>query len=240
MLDRNDPKPLHQQLREILEDAIESGKWGPDEKIPSENELSSMYGLSRMTVRSVLTELVREGWLYRVQGKGTFVSEKIETLSPAYIGIREQLEKMGYEISTKIIEIKTEKGNQTVTKRLKLQPYDLVYKIKRVRYIRNEPISIHISYVSPKYSFQLTKENLEKEQLCVILNEEYGLQRKRVDETLESVSASSEEAKLLNTKKDRPLLLLRDVIYSSDGLPFEYTKVIFKGDKIKIKLTYES
>ena len=81
MLDRNDPKPLHQQLREILEDAIESGKWGPDEKIPSENELSSMYGLSRMTVRSVLTELVREGWLYRVQGKGTFVSEKIETLS---------------------------------------------------------------------------------------------------------------------------------------------------------------
>jgi GntR family transcriptional regulator len=86
----------------------------------------------------------------------------------------------------------------------------------------------------------LTKENLEKEQLCVILNEEYGLQRKRVDETLESVSASSEEAKLLNTKKDRPLLLLRDVIYSSDGLPFEYTKVIFKGDKIKIKLTYES
>ncbi len=118
MLDRNDPKPLHQQLREILEDAIESGKWGPDEKIPSENELSSMYGLSRMTVRSVLTELVREGWLYRVQGKGTFVSEKIETLSPAYVGIREQLEKMGYEISTKIIEIKTEKGGQTVAKRL--------------------------------------------------------------------------------------------------------------------------
>ena len=61
MLDRNDPKPLHQQLREILEDAIESGKWGPDEKIPSENELSSMYGLSRMTVYQSYSILFLQG-----------------------------------------------------------------------------------------------------------------------------------------------------------------------------------
>ena len=104
MLDRNNPKPLYQQLRDVLVDAIDSGRWGPNDKIPSENELSVTYGLSRMTVRSVITDLVREGLLYRVQGKGTFVAEKIVTVSPSYIGIREQLEKMGYEVNTKIIE----------------------------------------------------------------------------------------------------------------------------------------
>ena len=92
MLEKNSPKPLYQQLKDILVDAIDSEKWKANEKIPSENELSSIYGLSRMTVRSVLTDLVKEGLLYRVQGKGTFVAEKIVTVSPSYIGIREQLD----------------------------------------------------------------------------------------------------------------------------------------------------
>ena len=104
MLERDNPRPLYQQLRDILVDAIESGKWGPNEKIPSENNLSATYGLSRMTVRAVLTDLVKEGLLYRVQGKGTYVAEKIRTLSPSYIGIREQLEKKGYEVETKVLE----------------------------------------------------------------------------------------------------------------------------------------
>ena len=104
MLEKNSPKPLYQQLKDILVDAIDSEKWKANEKIPSENELSSIYGLSRMTVRSVLTDLVKEGLLYRVQGKGTFVAEKIVTVSPSYIGIREQLEKMGYEVETRIVE----------------------------------------------------------------------------------------------------------------------------------------
>ena len=56
MLEKNSPKPLYQQLKDILVDAIDSEKWKANEKIPSENELSSIYGLSRMTVRSVLTE----------------------------------------------------------------------------------------------------------------------------------------------------------------------------------------
>lgn len=240
MLDRNNPIPLHEQLLNILEDEIENGKWGPNEKIPSENELSSHYGISRMTVRSVLTDLVREGWLYRVQGKGTFVSDKIEALSPSYIGIREQLEQMGYQVTTKIIYCREEACSSTVAKRLHLNPGDSVCKIKRVRYTKNGPISIHISYINSKYSSVLTESLLEREQLCVILNNEYGLQRKKVVETLESVSASEEEAKLLEIQKEYPLLLLRDVIFSQDGKPFEYTKVIFRGDKIKIRLVYEA
>jgi GntR family transcriptional regulator len=239
MLDRNNPKPLYQQLRDILIDAIDSGSWVANEKIPSENELSSTYGLSRMTVRSVLTDLVKEGLLYRVQGIGTFVSEKIETLSPAYIGIREQLEKMGYEVETKMVECGVEKCSDTVANHLNLAPGSPVLKIKRVRYIKGRPISIHISYVDSTYSKELTPEVLEREQLCVLLNQTYGIKRKRVAETLESVQASSEEAQLLEVEKGYPLLLLKDVLYSETEQPYEYTKVVFCGDKIKIRLQYE-
>lgn len=120
MLERNTPKPLYQQLKDILMDEIEAGKWEPNEKIPSENELSSLYGLSRMTARAVVSDLVKEGLLYRVQGKGTFVSEKILALSPSYIGIREQLEQMGYEVKTRIVECKTMKSTGKIAKNLGL------------------------------------------------------------------------------------------------------------------------
>ena len=77
MLEKNSPKPLYQQLKDILVDAIDSEKWKANEKIPSENELSSIYGLSRMTVRSVLTDLVKEGLLYRVQGKERLLQRRL-------------------------------------------------------------------------------------------------------------------------------------------------------------------
>lgn len=239
MLDRNNPKPLYQQLRDILVDAIDSGKWVPNEKIPSENELSVEYGLSRMTVRSVLTDLVKEGLLYRVQGKGTFVAEKIVTLSPAYIGIREQLEQMGYEVVTRIIECETITCGATVAKHLNIMTGTPVFMIKRVRYIKGVPISIHISYIGSQYSSGLTTEMLEKEQLCVLLSQNYGLHRKRVSETLESILASDEEAELLNVEKGHPLLLLKDVLYSNSDAPYEFTKVVFRGDKVKIRLQYD-
>ena len=239
MLERDHPKPLYQQLRDILVDAIDSGEWGPNERIPSENNLSATYGLSRMTVRAVLTDMVKEGLLYRVQGKGTYVAERMLTLSPSYIGIREQLEKMGYEVETKIIECGEEACTDAIARHLEIESGSPVFQIKRVRYIKGEPISIHISYVNPKYSDKLTPELLEKEQLCILLNEHYGVQKKTVDETLESVLALDEEAALLHVKKGQPLLLLRDTLYSQYGTPYEYTKVVFRGDKIKIRLHYE-
>lgn len=58
------------------------------------------------------------------------------TVSPSYIGIREQLEKMGYEVETRIVECQEERSSETVAKKLNLLPGESVFKIKRVRYIK--------------------------------------------------------------------------------------------------------
>ncbi|WP_420123442.1 GntR family transcriptional regulator, partial [Nakamurella sp.] len=103
-LDRSGSTPLYVQLADVLRKQIERGVWQPDQKIPSENELNRMYGISRMTARQVLAQLVNEELLFRVQGKGTFVAHrKIGTRSPTYMGLREQLERMGYETSTRVL-----------------------------------------------------------------------------------------------------------------------------------------
>lgn len=239
MLERDNPKPLYLQLRDILVEEIESGEWKPNSRIPSENELSNTYGLSRMTTRSVLSDLVKEGLLYRVQGKGTFVAEKIVTTSPYYMGVREQLEKMGYEVETKVIEHGIVACPDSVAKKMGLEKGMSVYRIKRVRNIKGKPISLHISYVHSNYCEALDKADLEEEQLCVVLNKEYGIKPKRVAETLESILASEREAEDLGVEKGHPLLLLNDVLYNNENIPYEFTKVIFRGDKIIISLQYE-
>ncbi|MEG2417310.1 MAG: GntR family transcriptional regulator, partial [Eubacterium sp.] len=77
---RENPKPLYVQLEELIRNKIEEGEWKAQTAIPSESELNRMFGVSRMTIRSACSQLVQEGLLYRVPGKGTFVADaKIET-----------------------------------------------------------------------------------------------------------------------------------------------------------------
>ena len=76
-------------MEDLVRKNLASGSWPPGYMIPSENELSREFGISRMTVRSVITKLVQEGLLFRIPGKGTYVSEqKIVAKSLSYAGIR--------------------------------------------------------------------------------------------------------------------------------------------------------
>ena len=239
MLERSNPKPLYLQLTEIIREKIYGREWETNSPIPSENELSKIYGLSRMTVRSVITQFVSDGLLYRVPGKGTFVAEqKITAKSLSYAGIREQLEQMGYAISTQILSAEIVDAPRQIAENLALESGDPVYMIKRIRYIDKDPLSLHISYVPLKMCKGLDSAKLEKEQLCVVLENDYGLIRGKVEETLESCMATTAEAKLLQIKTGYHLLLLEDIIYSQDGVPFEYSKVLFRGDKIKIRMEF--
>ena len=141
VLERDSAVPLYAQLEQILSGKITSGEWQPNQRIPSENELNRMYGLSRMTVRGVLTKLVNDGLLLRVPGKGTYVAPtKISAVSPAYRGIREQLEALGYSTTTRLVSFEREAATSVARDRLGLARGDEVYVIVRVRSVQGEPI----------------------------------------------------------------------------------------------------
>ncbi len=75
-MDNNLDKPKYQKLKEYLIDTIKSNQLKPGERIYSENELAEKFEISRHTVRQAIGELASEGWLYREQGKGTFVNRR--------------------------------------------------------------------------------------------------------------------------------------------------------------------
>lgn len=239
MLDRNSSKPLYAQLEELLRSQIVNSELAPGQMIPSENELSRMCGISRMTVRSVITTLVKEGLLFRVQGKGTFVARpKISASSPAYVGIREQLEKLGYSTETCLLTLEEMVPPKKIAGLLNLPDNAAVRHIRRVRYADGEPVSIHESFIPCSLWERCDPGRIRTDQLCTILKDECGLTPARVLESLESVLATKEEADLLKIEKGYPLLLLRETNFTNTGIPYEHTKIAFRGDKIRLDFEY--
>jgi GntR family transcriptional regulator len=239
-LDRSSAIPLYVQLTDLIRDKITNGEWKPDQKIPSENELNKIYGISRMTARQVLARLVDEDLLFRVQGKGTFVSHrKISTRSPSYQGIREQLEQQGYATRTELLGATLVEPDAKIAARLDLRADESVYLVRRLRYVEDSPISLHESYVPTRLAADLLEHDVVGEQLCHVLEKNYSLRMTTVTETLETASASKPVATALEVRPGAPLLLLEQRIADGDGVPFELTRITFRGDKIRLEFHYD-
>lgn len=108
----------------------------------------------------------------------------------------------------------------------------------RLRFAGDEPISVHHSYIPARLAPTLASQNLVNEQLCVILETEYGLRMSRVTESLEVAAAQAEEAKRLGIARGAALLQLEDVVAAEDGTRFEFTRIVFRGDKVRLNFEY--
>ncbi|MCO7274460.1 MULTISPECIES: GntR family transcriptional regulator [Cellulosimicrobium] len=239
-LDRDGSTPLYIQLANILREKIEGGEWAVNHKIPSENELNQTYGISRMTARQVLAQLANEGLIFRVQGKGTFVApRKISTRSPAYKGIREQLEQMGYATSTQLLGMELGTPPSNVARTLGLPSGAHAYTVRRLRLVEDEPISLHTSYIPQALAEDLDRHDPAERQLCAILEDAYGLRMDHVVETLETTTPSAADARVLGVGRTAPLLLLTQQISTATGTPFEHSRILFRGDKIRLEFHYD-
>lgn len=241
LLDRDSAIPLYTQIETVLREMLATGEWKSGQKIPSESILQTQFGVSRMTVRGVLNMLADEGLLHRVPGKGTFVTEtKIATRSPAYQGIRQQLEDRGYSTETEMLSFELVRAPEKVRAFFDIPEGQHVYEITRRRFLENTPVTIHRAWVRSDLAPGLDRFDVADRQLCEVLSTEYALNVKNTDETLEVVRASEMQADLLECEPGDPLLLLTDQLRDAQGRPFEYTKLYMKGDQMKLEFHFES
>ena len=239
LLNPKSPVPLHMQLEEIIRKKIREGSWAENEKIPSENELSRQYGLSRMTVRNVLLRLSQEGILYRVQGKGTFVkTEKIVGKPLSYMGIRSQLEEKGYVSDTKLISLKPVSSDEKLAEIFGISGKSRVFELKRLRYLKQVPFSLHVSLIPEYLCPDLLNREFDFEgcQLCDILEQNYRIRQHKMIETIEIVQADEEQSRFLGVSQGYSLLHLEDVVYGTSDAAVEYSNVFFRGDRFKLQI----
>jgi len=229
----------HKQLEGILRENIQSGFWKAGDKLPSENDLIRQYGVSRTLVRNVLSGLVYEGLIYRAHGKGSFVMpKKVHAHTPHQQLIREQLEKKGH--STYISQLQLEEITPTskIAHLLQLEENSVVYAFSHVRYVDGQPFSNTISYL-PKSLFPgLERYDLGENSLLDVLKNVYGFTRHSANEFLEAMFPERSLSKLLDISEGFPLLKLEQLNFSESDIPFEFCRIFFRGDRIRLHFDY--
>jgi GntR family transcriptional regulator len=240
LLDRLSPTPLHVQLEEAIKDQIANEESKPNTKLPSENEFSAKYGLSRMTVRAVITRLMQQGLVYRVPGKGTFVAEpKISNRPHLMLGIQQQLDEMGVSSKVQVLNVSMVEAPGRIRKKLDLETGDVVFRVERLRTVNSEPLSIHLSYIPANLCPDLDKKNLDAVQLRDVLKAEYGLRTDRIVAGVETALASEGDAQLLQVKPGFTLLQMEETNFDEAGAPFEFCHNLYRGDKMKVSYEFQ-
>jgi GntR family transcriptional regulator, N-acetylglucosamine utilization regulator len=229
---RKSPLPRYYQLKEIMRDKIRSGEWKPGDLIPSERELGEQYGISRMTARQAITELVNEGLFYREQGKGTFVSRhKITQQLINLTGFTEDMKARGQRPGTKVISAQMMPADEALAERLRIKTGQSVFRLQRLRLSDEEPLAIEISTLSFMGCERLLEEDLEKNSLYRLLEDKYGLPLMEAEQELEAGLMGSEESQLLKVAPGSAALYIRRTTYTERDQPIEYAKSIYCGNK---------
>ena len=225
--------PKYYQLASILRQKIEEGDWQPRSPIPSERQLEELYKLSRTTIREAIDTLVRQGYLYREHGRGTFVSpQKLQKGWMELTSFSEDLLKRGMQPGQIIRSLEQVTPSPRILQRLELVPGSTVCRIERVRLGDGTPIGLQTSYIALGEKQQITREELEASgSLYRILREKFNIFPTEADETLEVTLATPEEAALLEITPGAPLLLSERVLFSQERRPVEYVKILYRGDR---------
>ncbi len=231
--------PLYVKIREVLRTEIINGNLKRGQKIPSEDELAARYGVSRMTVRQGILDLIDEGLLYRRQGLGTFVAfPHIERDHTRLTNFFESARQKGIQVAQKILDVQVVPARRKIAEALDIPVGEAVIHICALRYANYVAVTLHDSYIPEKLFTPILSENLEDTSLWDLM-EKYGYRVKRAIQKLEAREAGPEIARLIGIDPAAPILYKERKIYAEDGTPVEFTFCYNRGDLYSLTVAME-
>ncbi len=238
-LDKSVPIPLYFQLKELILSEIKEGRYKIGSMIPTENELSHIFQISRTTVRQAITELVQEGWLYRVKSKGTFVAKpKIEQSFIQALGsFNDQIAQLGRTPHTELLDFEVLEAPEYVAHELNLQPKDKVIYIHRQRFADDEPIVMVKTYLPYEKCRFVLDHDLSRESLYPVLASHDDTQIYKIRRLIEAVDAQDYDIKHLNIRRGQAIQQFISVGYNMYDVPIEYSLARYRGDRNRFEVT---
>lgn len=231
---KSGPLPRYYQLKEIIRERIRSGEWAPGSLIPSERALCERYGISRMTARQSVGELVTEGLLYREQGKGTFVGRpKIAQQLLRLTGFTEDMHAREQRPGAKVLGAEMWPADETAADRLRIKVGQPVFRLRRLRLADSEPLALETSCMSFIGCERLLDNDLERDSLYQLLDVVYDVPPVEAEQELEADLAAADEAELLGVEIGSAVLRTRRVTITRRQLPVEYATSVYRGDKYR-------
>lgn len=226
-------------IREALRKEITGGVLKRGEKLPSEHDLASKFGVSRMTVRHGIAELIDEGLLYRRHGVGTFVAfPHLERDHTRLTNFFDRTESEDIHAQATVLDLEVIPAKQKIAKALDITVGELVIRVKTLRFADNVPITIHDAHIPHKLFSKLIDENLEVQNLWSLF-EQSGYKVKRAIQRIEAKEATKELAKLLGIREGASVLYKERTVYADDGTPVEFTYCYNRGDIYSLTVSLE-
>ncbi|PJI50375.1 MAG: GntR family transcriptional regulator [Pseudomonas sp.] len=231
------PVPLYSQLKEVLRTRILDGTYPPLSRMPSEAELGKAFEVSRITVRQALGDLQKEGLIFKIHGKGTFVAkpkafQNVSTLQ----GLGESMTERGYEVINRLRSFKSVPANAQVAARLQVAEGESVVQIKRARLVNRELVSLEITWLPEHVGKRLEKADLVSRDIFLILENDCALPLGHADLAIDAILADAELARALEVEEGSPVMRIERLTHTADGTPLDYEHLYYRGDAFQYRL----
>jgi GntR family transcriptional regulator len=230
--------PAHARIERWLTDVIGRGDLVPGDRLPPEGDLAALLGVSRMTLRQALASLESVGTVVRKPGRrgGTFVDEpKILCDLTGLAGFTEQMRRANLRAGARMVSATTRPASPAVAAGLSVERGAPVHEIVRVRTAHRQPLALERAYFPGSVFPDLLSRRLTG-SLYALLTKAYGHTPATAAESLQAVTASPDEARLLGIEEHAPLMEIERTAYTAAGLAVEYARDLFRPDRVRISL----
>ena len=193
---------------------------------------------SRTTVRQAITELVQEGWLYRIKSKGTFVTcpkvnqDFIQYLEP----FNDQILRSGKIPSTQLLDLHVIEADEQAAEHLKISPGTKVFFLYRLRFADGEPIVLAKTFLPCDACPDLDSHDLSRASLYSLLGRRPSSRIHHVRRRIEAVAATEEDSRYLGVAPGDPIHFFTSIGYTEAQKPVEYSLARYRGDKNQFEI----
>src|SRR4030043_1340764 len=239
LLDRQNHRKLYVQLYDIMKKKIEDKEWSLGFRIPIEQELCNVFEVSRVTVRSAISELVRQGYLIRQQGKGTFVCKKvISDKLTMFTTFGELMLEEGIDFSTDMLAQTIMMPVDDLADKLNVSGDKHIIYIKRLRKVDNKPILIQETYIPFHICPPLLEEDVKKNSLFELLEKKYEIQITGVKNYFDVTYLNAGEGRVLDLSESSPALVLTQHFFSGET-QIMYMRSIKRPGSFELLIEFE-
>lgn len=226
------------EIAEDIRNGILSGQYNPNEQLPLEKEMCESYGVSRITIKKAVDELVIQGLIIKRRGSGTFVKavggDDVQELSMAkqFEGFSES--NKGKEVTSTIVKFEVIHPTEEIATKLKITSDDFVYYIIRARYADGEPYVLEYTYM-PIGLIPGIKNDILTSSIYNYIEDKLKLKIKSAHRVIRAMLPNEQEQEWLKIESNFPILEVEQVGFLDNGQPFEYSKSHHRSDKIEFR-----
>ena len=226
--------PLYGKVEEVLASEIARGDHRPGDRLPSEDELLARFGVSRITVRRAIQNLIQRGVVEIQRGRGTFVlAPKVSQELTRLTGFVEDMDTHGRKASARVVSKGVVTASMRVAQHLGVSKGARVMRIERVRMADAVPMSFDETYLPLEIGREIVRNDLRVMPIFTLLEEKYGIPLTEAEYSLEAAAASAHVADALAVAEGFPIFRIERTSFTTGGKPIDYEMLSYRGDLIR-------